>query len=170
MSDKFRSRFESITFDNEEDRIAYDNEHLRKTANEIMDRHKQTFQKLREHEIKEKQLSAGTKFDNGKPPLSIIPREALEGCAKAFDYGSRKYDRNNFKKGIQLTRILDATLRHVTAYLDGENLDPESNLSHLDHALASLSMAKYMEVNRPEMDDRFIDPVKQRSKPDDTSG
>lgn len=53
MSDKFRSRFESVTFDNEEDRNAYDNEHLRKTTNEIMDRHKQTFQKLREHEIKE---------------------------------------------------------------------------------------------------------------------
>jgi hypothetical protein len=70
-------------------------------------------------------------------------------------YGAGKYGRFNFKKGIEHTRLADACLRHLTAYLDGEDLDPESGVSHLGHALASLAMLSYMAANRPDLDDRY---------------
>jgi hypothetical protein len=100
-------------------------------------------------------MSGGIKYDSGKPRISLIPKEALEGTAKALTFGANKYNAHNFKKGIQYSRLVDAAMRHIIAWVNGEDNDPESGLSHIDHALASLSMLKYMEVNKPEMDDRY---------------
>lgn len=99
---------------------------------------------------------SGTKHDGGKPPLSWIPREALEGCAQALAYGAKKYHRDNYKGGIEYSRLADACLRHLVAYMDGEDTDPESGLSHLDHFLAGAAMLKWMSLNRPEKDDRYV--------------
>lgn len=96
----------------------------------------------------------GIKHDSNKPPLSIIPLEALELTAKSLGYGAQKYSRGNFKGGLAHTRLLDAALRHINQYASGENLDPESRESHIGHALASLSMLAYMMKHRPDLDDR----------------
>lgn len=100
-------------------------------------------------------MGKGSKYDGGKPRISLIPREALWGMAQALTYGAVKYSADNYKLGIEYRRVADAALRHLTAWLDGEETDPESGLSHLDHALASLAMLKYMAINVPEMDDRY---------------
>ena len=98
---------------------------------------------------------AGTKHDSGKLPLSIIPKEAIDGAAAALAFGAKKYSMHNFKGGLRYSRLVDSCLRHVHAFVSNENTDPESGLSHLDHALACLSMLKYMEINKKDMDDRF---------------
>lgn len=82
----------------------------------------------------------GTKNDAGKPDLSLFPREAIEAGSRAFMFGEKKYTRDNWRKGISKERLIAATLRHLFAWKDGELSDPESNLSHLDHAMASLAM------------------------------
>ena len=82
----------------------------------------------------------GTKNDSDKPDLSLVPRVAIEQIAKALMYGERKYNRHNYLKGFNSNRLIAATLRHVLAWQDGEDCDPESGLSHLAHALAGLSM------------------------------
>jgi hypothetical protein len=74
--------------------------------------------------------------------------------AQAFTYGAKKYGDHNFKGGIEYTRLADACMRHLTAWLDGENNDLESNLSHIDHALASLAMLRHMMENNKDLDDR----------------
>lgn len=88
---------------------------------------------------------SGTKHDDGKPDLSLIPRAAMNGIARALMFGANKYGRYNYCKGFENTRLAAACLRHVMAYLDGEDTDPESKLSHLDHALATLSMMVHCE-------------------------
>ena len=88
---------------------------------------------------------SGTKHDDGKPDLSLIPRAAMNGIARALMFGANKYGRYNYCKGFANTRLAAACLRHVMAYLDGEDIDPESGLSHLDHALATLSMMVHCE-------------------------
>lgn len=106
----------------------------------------------------------GTKHDTGKPDPTLIPREAIIGAASALTFGASKYGRNNFKAGIEYTALAAAAMRHLIAWLDRENLDPESGLSHLDHCLASLCMLKFMEQRRPEMDNRYIDEVNNASE------
>lgn len=104
--------------------------------------------------------TTGSKFDTGKPPISLVPREAIEAIARALQFGAKKYSADNFKGGIAYRRLLDASMRHITAYAAGETLDPESHLSHIDHALASLSMLTYMIKFRPDLDDRYQEDIK----------
>lgn len=98
--------------------------------------------------------TSGTKHDSGKPPLSIIPRCALEAEAEAFAYGARKYGRGNYKNGFDWSRLIDAAMRHIVAFNEGENLDAESGLSHLAHARASLAMLLWHVKNKAGKDDR----------------
>ena len=79
------------------------------------------------------------KFDNGKPPLGLIPRQALEAEAQVLAFGAEKYGRDNWRGGMAWSRLLDAALRHITAFVDGEDLDPETGLSHLAHARCCLA-------------------------------
>jgi hypothetical protein len=101
----------------------------------------------------------GLKNDSGKAPISLIPTDAILGMANALGYGAKKYSKHNFRNGIAFSRLMDAAFRHLTAYMEGENKDPESGFSHLDHALASLAMLKFMDVNRQDMDDRWLNPI-----------
>ncbi len=82
----------------------------------------------------------GTKHDNGKPQLSLIPYSALEQEAKVMGFGAKKYSRHNYKKGFDYSRLIDAALRHVSQFNDGEDTDPESGESHLAHARCCLGM------------------------------
>lgn len=100
-------------------------------------------------------MSKGKKNDGGKPKISLIPKEALWGMAQAFTYGANKYGQYNFKAGITYTRLADAAYRHLSAFMDGENDDPESGNNHLFHCLASVAMLTFMHFNRPTMDDRY---------------
>ena len=85
-------------------------------------------------------MSEGRKDDSQKPDLSLVPMVLLIAAARAFEFGAKKYGRHNFHKGMQTSRIVAACLRHITAYNEGEDLDPESGTSHLGHAAACLAM------------------------------
>lgn len=100
-------------------------------------------------------MSEGIKHDSGKPPISLIPREALEEEAKVFAFGASKYGRDNYKFGMDWTRCIDAALRHIVAFADNEDLDPESRLSHLAHAKCCLSMLLFYAANNRGNDNRY---------------
>lgn len=100
-------------------------------------------------------LTTGQKDDSGKAPISMIPRELLEGAALAYGYGAAKYERDNYRKGLKVSRTLDAAMRHIIAFTNGERLDPESGLNHLYHAAASLGMALNSLANHPDLDDVY---------------
>lgn len=91
-------------------------------------------------QMKERMNLGGTKHDSGKTDLSLVPLILIEATAQALQFGESKYGRYNFTKGFENHRLIAACLRHVLAYQDGEDLDPESNLPHLGHAVACLGM------------------------------
>lgn len=97
----------------------------------------------------------GKKFDTGKPKIGLIPRRAIEEEAKVLMFGEGKYTRDNWRKGIARTRIVDAILRHAFAYSEGETLDPETGLSHLAHIRCEAAFGLEFEVTHPELDDRY---------------
>lgn len=99
--------------------------------------------------------AGGQKLDAGKPPLDLLDRVALEEIARVLDFGRRKYAAHNWRKGIALSRLLAACLRHVFAFIDGESKDPESGLSHLAHAACCLMFALRLHRDRPDLDDRY---------------
>lgn len=95
------------------------------------------------------------KHDEGKAPLSILTMESLVAEAKAFQYGEKKYkDKHNYKKGMEWSRMLDASMRHIVAFSGKEDFDNESSLNHLWHAKACLAMLIYYYENNVGTDDR----------------
>lgn len=73
----------------------------------------------------------GTKHDTGKPDLSLLSPSFIFGLGAVLDFGAKKYAAHNWHKGIALSRPMAAALRHIFAFLSGEDLDPESGLSHV---------------------------------------
>lgn len=98
----------------------------------------------------------GEKLDQGKAPISLINRDALEQEAMVMAYGAKKYAAHNWRKGIAASRLIDAALRHILAYADGENNDPETGLSHLAHARCCLAFQISLEKTHPHLDDRHV--------------
>lgn len=90
-----------------------------------------------------------------KPRLSLIPKKALWALGKGFTYGEIKYGTHNWRKGIKLTYLLDAALRHINEFNDGEDIDPDSQNHHLGNTLANLCMAIELFYDYPEADDRY---------------
>jgi hypothetical protein len=100
-------------------------------------------------------IEGGIKKDTGKPAMSLLDRYALEEIASVLRFGATKYHAHNWRGGIRFTRLTDATLRHMFAFIDGENTDPETNISHIAHASCCLMFLLWMVKHRPDLDDRY---------------
>jgi len=98
---------------------------------------------------------AGLKYDEAKPRTDLISSVAMEEIGKVLAYGAVKYGPNNWRKGIAWGRLIGAVLRHVFAWMRGEDLDPESGLPHLSHALTTLMMLVEFQQTRRDLDDRW---------------
>ena len=86
----------------------------------------------------------GVKHDSGKPRMALLPLKQMEGVARVMEYGVAKYAVGDWRyvdNGHD--RYLDAAMRHIAEHLNGQLDDTESGLCHLDHAIASLIMARY---------------------------
>jgi len=96
------------------------------------------------------------KNDQGKPLMSLIPPYAKEEIAKVLTFGANKYGLHNWNKtGFSYTRLLSACERHLTSFEKGENLDPESGISHLAHAACNLMFLLEQLNNGKGTDDRI---------------
>lgn len=91
-------------------------------------------------EMKEwEEKTKGRKFDGGKLEYGLLPPLALEEVVKVLTFGAQKYDRDNWQKvPDSKRRYFDALQRHVWAWKRGEQLDPESGIHHLAHAMCCL--------------------------------
>ena len=92
--------------------------------------------------------------NEGKPKLSFIPYEAQKQEALVWEFGARKYSRDNWKKGLPFLSVIDSILRHAAAYAAGETNDPESGLPHMAHIRCNTSMLLEYELTHKELDDR----------------
>lgn len=97
----------------------------------------------------------GVKADAGKPRMSLIDSSWLLGVADILAFGERKYASHNWRGGFKYSRLMDACQRHLAAFIDGEDKDPESGKSHLLHASCCLMFLFWMTVKRPDQDDRY---------------
>ena len=84
-------------------------------------------------------LQAGRKFDGGKLEYGLLPPLALEETVKVLTFGAQKYERDNWQRvPDSKRRYFDALQRHVWAWKQGEQIDQESGLPHLAHAMCCL--------------------------------
>lgn len=76
-----------------------------------------------------------------KPPLALLPPEALRQAAWAHALGAAKYGPFNWRENkVCVSTYVSAMMRHIGQFLDGEDADAESGLSHLAHVIASANI------------------------------
>jgi len=108
------------------------------------------------------------KDDAGKPPLSLIPRSALLAEARVMAKGRIKYQAHNWRSGagLEWSRVIDAALRHIEAFADGEDYDLGEGGSgelHLANARCCLAfLIEYYEYGLGT-DDRYKRPEREQA-------
>jgi hypothetical protein len=103
-------------------------------------------------------MTEGVKDDAAKVQLDLLSPIWVLGVGRVLTFGAKKYSTWNWAKGLSRTRLLASVLRHLFAYLGGEDLDPETGLLHLDHASCELMFASHLHHSRPDLDDRWKEP------------
>lgn len=100
-------------------------------------------------------LSQGTKLDDGKIRMDLLPSAPLKDIAEVLTFGAKKYAAHNWRKGINYSRVYGALQRHLSAWNEGEDTDPESGLNHLAHAGCCLLFLLEYTHSRTQYDDRY---------------
>lgn len=104
----------------------------------------------------EKPTNPKDAIGSGKLPLHLWPATATAlGCLGLLD-GALKYGRSNFRAiGVRASIYVDAAKRHLDAWFEGEEVDPDSGLPHLSHALACLAILVDAQAAGKLNDDRM---------------
>lgn len=93
---------------------------------------------------------AGTKDTNPKQahgdrrvPFSTVPAPVVAELGLAMLEGALKYGRHNYRiAGVRASTYYDAAMRHLTAWWEGEDIDPDSGLPHPVKAMACLAIIR----------------------------
>lgn len=105
-------------------------------------------------DVNSNEKGSGARYNGGKVDYSYIPLSTLDEEAKVWMAGAAKYKRFNWAKGMSWSAVLASLMRHLAAWQSGEDLDPETGLSHLGHAACNLRMLTLYAKTYPEGDDR----------------
>jgi len=90
-----------------------------------------------------------------KPPLHLIPPAAEIAESVVMALGAEKYGTANWRTTkIRASVYIAAARRHLLQWFDGEDDDPESGISHLAHARASLGILLDAIATGNAIDDR----------------
>ena len=101
-----------------------------------------------------------TAFGEKKPKMSDTPTVGIVEMGKVFSMGAAKYGRFNWRHHkVSSTVYYDAAQRHLFAWFEGEDLDPESGLSHLAHVMACMNIILDAEKHGKLNDNREAEPT-----------
>ena len=90
-----------------------------------------------------------------KAPMSTVPAAVLAEVGVAMLEGACKYGRSNFRiAGVRASVYYDATMRHLMAWWEGEDTDPDSGMSHITKAITSLVVLRDAMIQDMCTDDR----------------
>mgnify|MGYP001603403832 CR=1 FL=1 len=87
--------------------------------------------------------------------IGAVDPQAIWEVGRVAGFGNNKYERYNFAKGYRYSLSYDALQRHLMAFWNGENLDPESGLPHLAHAAWHCLALLTFSLRGKGTDDRF---------------
>ena len=105
-----------------------------------------------------KQSNPKDAIGSDKLPIHLWPTTAtIMGSIGLLD-GMLKYGRSNFRGiGVRASIYVDACQRHLNAWFEGDDCDPDSGVPHLAHALACLAILVDAQAAGKLNDDRMVE-------------
>lgn len=98
----------------------------------------------------------GVKRDTGKHQWHLLPLAILRGVVDVLMFGAKKYAPNNWRLGMPWSQVYNAAMRHlITFWEDRNDLDPETKLHEIDHAICCLLFLRHYTLHFPHLDDRY---------------
>jgi len=112
-------------------------------------------------DVREGLIKGPMKFDDGKRDWSLLPYDSIEEIAKVLEFGKLKYAAWNWTEGggFKYTRVFNASMRHLLAFMRGEDKDPDSGLSHIAHLGCNVLFLLHFILNKEKYntcDDRRV--------------
>lgn len=91
-----------------------------------------------------------------KTPFSTLSMRVIAEVGVAMLEGACKYGRHNYREaGVRASVYFDAvTARHLSAWWEGEDIDPDSGLSHVTKAISALVVLRDSMLAGNWIDDR----------------
>ena len=91
-----------------------------------------------------------------KLAFSVLPWRVLVGVALGMLEGACKYGRHNYRAvGVRASVYFDAVVaRHLTQWWEGEDIDADSGVHHIDKAIAGLMVMRDSMIQGNFVDDR----------------
>lgn len=90
-----------------------------------------------------------------KVGLSRVSMPVLFELDAAMFEGAMKYGRHNYRAiGVRYSVYFDATMRHLAAWWEGQDIDPDSGLHHVTKAIAGLMVVRDAMLQGKVEDDR----------------
>lgn len=90
-----------------------------------------------------------------KVPFSTVPAPFVAEVGLAMLEGALKYGRHNYRAiGVRTSVYYDACIRHLNAFWEGEDIDPDSGLPHIIKAAACLAVLSDSQRIGNVVDDR----------------
>lgn len=90
-----------------------------------------------------------------KSPMSTVSASVMAEVGVAMMEGALKYGRHNYRGvGVRASVYYDATIRHLFSWWEGEDVDPDSGMSHITKAIASLTVLRDSMIQSKLEDDR----------------
>jgi hypothetical protein len=90
-----------------------------------------------------------------KAPLSTVPMGVIVEMGVGMLEGAAKYGRHNYRcAGVRASVYYDAVMRHMIAWWEGEDIDPDSGLSHVTKAMCTLAVLRDAQMQGMCTDDR----------------
>lgn len=96
-------------------------------------------------------MTTSVKYDDKKDRWDLLPLRAIKQVVKVLTFGAEKYAPDGWRTVPNpIERYYAAHLRHLTAWREGEEMDSESGLPHLAHALCNLLFIYELEAEGTE--------------------
>jgi hypothetical protein len=90
-----------------------------------------------------------------KAPMSTVSAPVMAEIGVAMLEGACKYGRHNYRAvGVRASVYYDATMRHLMSWWEGEDVDPDSGMSHVTKAITSLVVLRDAMIRGLVRDDR----------------
>jgi hypothetical protein len=90
-----------------------------------------------------------------KAALSCMPMAVVAEAGVAMMEGAAKYGRHNYRAvGVRASVYFDAAMRHLIAWWEGEDHDPDSGSPHITKAIVSLAVLRDAQMQGKCTDDR----------------
>ena len=110
--------------------------------------------------IKTTNIGGAMEDKSDKPQISRLPKDALYEICKVFQsvtdkLDPPKYKRDDWRTGVSWKNNYDSLQRHLMDFIEGKNMDEETNLHILAHAGCRILMQLEMALKGTGTDDRF---------------